>query len=192
MQVRGDPLAIGEHRRPLLLGAGLGQLEGDRGLVGEPRGHVHVVGGECGPAAVSTPCTRCEPRSGNTSTGPASMSPHAIDISPGSSWGWDTRTGSAVVNACPASDPATGTGRPHSSAALAPTARSTRSCPPAAVGSTMLTRSARASSRARSAITCSGPSCSPGCPGGSAVGEDSSRWVTAAVACSHSPRVRAA
>jgi hypothetical protein len=51
VQVRGNLLAIGEHRRPLLLGAGLGQLEGDRGPVGEPRGHVHVVGAERGPAA---------------------------------------------------------------------------------------------------------------------------------------------
>ena len=75
-------------------------------------------------AAVSTPCWRCEPCSGSTSTGPTSRLSVVIGASPGSSWARATRSGSPVVNTRPASDPATGTVRPHSPAAAGPTATS--------------------------------------------------------------------
>ena len=193
MQVRGDPLAIVEHRRPLLLGAGLGQLERDRGLVGEPGGHVHVVGGEPGPAA--------QPGRGEHPVHPLRtpqrQHQHRADVarprtpsttSPGSSLGWATRSGSPVENARPASDPATGTARPHSPPRPAPTATSTRSCPRAAAGSTTVTRSAWAISRAAFGDQAQRTVVLAGLRGR----PDSSRRVIAAVACSHSPRARAA
>ena len=49
VQIGGDPVTLVEHRGPALLGAGLGQLDGHRGLGGEPGRHVHLVRGERGP-----------------------------------------------------------------------------------------------------------------------------------------------
>ena len=51
VQVRGDPFALVEHRGALLLDPGRGEFDRDRGLVGEPGGQLQVVGGERGPAA---------------------------------------------------------------------------------------------------------------------------------------------
>jgi hypothetical protein len=46
VQVGGDAVAFVEHGGALLLGTGLGELDGDGALVGEAGGHVQVVGGE--------------------------------------------------------------------------------------------------------------------------------------------------
>jgi hypothetical protein len=54
VQVRRDAVAFVEHRGALLLGTRFTQLDGDRGLVGEPGGHVEVLGGEGGSAPQSS------------------------------------------------------------------------------------------------------------------------------------------
>ena len=51
VQVGSNPLALGVHRGPLLLGPGFGQLDRDGGMVGESGGHVHCLVGEDGPPA---------------------------------------------------------------------------------------------------------------------------------------------
>jgi hypothetical protein len=43
VQVRGDPLALLEHRRALLLGARLGKLDRERRLIGESGSHPQVL-----------------------------------------------------------------------------------------------------------------------------------------------------
>ena len=118
--------------------------------------------------------------------GPASITADTAYGTEGDSSGDVSRSGFPVVNARPDSDAFSGTARSMMLSALAPTATETRRSalwPPS--GSAMVTMSASATSRLRSAMRRSEATASSG---------SAARIprVIAAVACSHSPRRRAA
>ena len=160
VQVRGDAVALVEHGGPLLLGAGLGELDGDGGLVGEAGGHVQVLGGERRPAAQPRDARAhrgcCgEPTSGTTSIGPTSRSsgtaaeagPLVGSRHPQRRAGREHPPGQRALPRYP---------QPDRCARRRARPPPRRAGSPSSSGSTTVTRSAWATSRLCSAISCSG------------------------------------
>ena len=184
VQVGRDAVALVEHDDPLLLGPRLGQLDRQRGLVGEARGHVELLRPRTpaarrrrrptaprGPASSRAAAPRA-PGRGPDRVPPRTAAPRSeIDSS---------AAGIPVRKTCPDNEPVIGT---SPRAVARPRSRrrpSTRSSPSPA-GSTTVTRSARAVRTLASAMSCSGPLALSGRPPGLC-------RVIAATACSHSPR----
>ena len=190
MQVRGDAFALVEQGGALLVRAGLGESRATAAWFAKPvamsRSSAVNAARPRSRTRLSTPCTRSEPRSGTTSSGPASSTADPAYRNEGDSSGDVSRSGFPVVNARPESEALNGTARSMMPSALAPTATETRrSAPWPPSGSAMVTISASATSRLRSAMRRSD---STGSSGAAA----RIPRVIAAVACSHSPRRRAA
>ena len=141
VQVRGDPLALLEHERSLLLGTRLARVR-SRGRPGS-RSRRPSAGPRrrrrAGPRAGPPPGRRArgaEPSSGITSRGPRSGASDTAGASPLISCREDTRSGSPRRKTRPASVPANGRDSPDSVSAPSPTATSMdSSSPPSSAGS---------------------------------------------------------